>query len=591
MNPVTEPTAGAIDPRGRLAATAPFGGPPAADFPCHLDAPRPLRPMLPPAGRLLALLVVLCLVPRALMAYKLDVLCRDGVFYIQLAEAFAAGDLEGGLDGMRLNLYPLILLELHRAGLDWELGGKCWGVLVSSLVVLPLFGWLRRQFDQSVALAACLLYAVHPKLIEWSPELIRDSTFWLFWTLALYCSWRATTEVRIRWYVAAGTAITLALHTRFEGWFLLFPLVWWSAMRWRVLIEDRRRVLPGLLLAALTYPLFLLAVNLTWLAEYPRWELGSFVRLQYVMLWCRSAAGLPPASVEPAPPATATPAAAAAPTPSGPAMPAPPPQPAPQRMSPGRTLVVFANTMRRSMGAVFGIVWLIGMWGWRPIWLRREHRPLTAMVICTLAGIWIHLWYAQATSSRYALTIVLLGSHCAALGWLGVCHWLARLAHKLGESWPRPPGLQSAHLLAVTMVLFGAIGLGTALAGSYEGRRREAELGKWLLANFGPGQRVVTSSQMSLLEHYAQSPADALPPHAGREWSGRALVACQPEIAVFSRREVQSDVLEHLLDEAARIGMKQVDRRRLPVSYDWQDLIVLQRDRTAIHTAARPPAG
>ena len=45
---------------------------------------------------------------------------------------------------------------------------------MSSLTVLPLFGWTRRQFDDRLATIACLLYAVHPKLIEWSPELVRD---------------------------------------------------------------------------------------------------------------------------------------------------------------------------------------------------------------------------------------------------------------------------------------------------------------------------------------------------------------------------------------------------------------------------------
>ena len=82
--------------------------------------------------------------------------------------------------------------------MDWELAAAVWGVTISSLVVLPLWGWARRQFDDRVALVACLLYAVHPKMIEWSPEAMRDPTFWFLFMLAIYWLWRAITEVRYR---------------------------------------------------------------------------------------------------------------------------------------------------------------------------------------------------------------------------------------------------------------------------------------------------------------------------------------------------------------------------------------------------------
>ena len=63
---------------------------------------------------------------------------------------------------------------------------------ISSLVVLPLWGWVRRQFDDRVALVACLLYITHPKFIVESPEVMCDPTFWFFFTLAMYCMWRGS---------------------------------------------------------------------------------------------------------------------------------------------------------------------------------------------------------------------------------------------------------------------------------------------------------------------------------------------------------------------------------------------------------------
>ena len=199
-----------------------------ADYPNHLADAQPERLRLPEARRLLLVLVLLCLVPRAVMALRIPSICPDGVVYIDIARNLDTGHLREAFHQMALNVYPVILLLLHRLGLDWEVAARLWGVVISSLVVLPLWGWVRRQFDDRVALVACLLYAVHTKFIEWSPEAMRDQTFWLLFMLAIYWLWRAVTEVRYGWFIAAGGAITLASLTRIEGLFLLIPLTLWT---------------------------------------------------------------------------------------------------------------------------------------------------------------------------------------------------------------------------------------------------------------------------------------------------------------------------------------------------------------------------
>ena len=137
-----------------------------------------------------------------------------------------------------------MLVVLHRLGLDWEVAGSLWGVLMGAAVVLPLFGWLRRQFDRRVALAGCFLYAVHGELIRWSPEVLRDPTFWFLFTLGLYLLWRAVTEVRLGLFLSAAAVIVLASATRFEGLLLLVPLAGWSVARWRALRQGATSV-PG----------------------------------------------------------------------------------------------------------------------------------------------------------------------------------------------------------------------------------------------------------------------------------------------------------------------------------------------------------
>ena len=179
----------------------------------------------------LGLLLLLCLVPRAFMAWKIGGMCPDAVIYIQVAKSFDKGLLHEGSHRFGLNLYPAILMLLHRCGLDWELAGKFWNVTISCLTVLPLYGWVRRQFDDRVALVAGSLYALHAELIRSSPEGIRDPTFWFFMVLALYLSWRAVTEVRLPFFLLGGLALALAAMTRLEGLFLLVPLLLWSFQR------------------------------------------------------------------------------------------------------------------------------------------------------------------------------------------------------------------------------------------------------------------------------------------------------------------------------------------------------------------------
>ena len=139
--------------------------------------------------------------------------------YIRVAESLDQGQLhEDKYNRFGLNSFPVILMLLHRLGLDWELAGKLWNVAISCLTVLPLYGWVRRQFDDRVALRR-LPYALHSEFIRSSPEGIRDPTFWFFMSWRLYWLWRAVGEVRLRFFLFGGLALALAVITRSEGFF------------------------------------------------------------------------------------------------------------------------------------------------------------------------------------------------------------------------------------------------------------------------------------------------------------------------------------------------------------------------------------
>jgi hypothetical protein len=401
--------------------------------------------------------VVICLVLRGLMAMRVPSVDPDGVLYIELAKALDAGDLQRGTEGMGLNTYPVILMLLHRVGLDWELAGVVWGAVIASLVVLPLYGWVRRQFDEQVAAAACLLYAVHPKTIEWSPEITRDPTFWFLLVLAIYLLWRAVTEVCLRWFLAAGPVLILALLTRFEGLILLLPLVLWTFWRWVALKSARVRLALGVVLCMGAVPaVAIVAVTLWWPVAWENLSLrlDPWARFQ---TWLDYAAGN----------------TAAAQAGLNPLLPADV-EPMPLRIM----LREFFATMTRGLSPVYALLMFGGLWGWRRVWARRDHQALFYAALGVLVGIWVHLWYDRMICPRYALSIVLMASPFAALGLLGLVRRTSRAAQWIGL---RARG--SAAMAAVPIALVVVVGVASAMTSNrcyFASRKLAVELGRWI---------------------------------------------------------------------------------------------------------------
>ncbi len=582
-------------------------------FPNRLSTPHRFSEAPPRAMGVLFLLLVVCFVPRAFMAWKLDLVCPDGVTYLELASAIDEGDIPRGLGALGLTTYPATLAVLHRAGLGWEATGKLWGITVASLVVLPLFGWLRRQFDQRVATVGCLLYACHPKLIEWSPELVRGPTFWFLWVFSIYATWRAVTEIRLEWFVTAGVAIALALHTRFEGWFLFVPLLCWSAWRIRALAGNRCRLAAGVGVAVAMCPILLWTVNVTWLRHQPNWEWGNFQRLQYVALWAQ--ATFPDVlaqpdrepndskqPIEPPPranqlsrpmasvthsvipavsakePETVSPSRPLEPTPLQRVLEPPP------RMAVSQTILNLAHNSRRGCGTVFGLLMFGGAWAWRRVWCRRDYQPLVWTILCVTAGIWFHLWYAQATSSRYWLSIVLLATPFIALALMGCARWLARVVvQRVGIR------LRYGTTLAGLIVLLTVWGWADALSSKDFGRRGEAALGRWLVERFDAKSRLLLPTNMAVCRYYSRAAAEIIP-FDGQTLAPVALLdQSRPDVAVISRGKSREDVCQAFVEEAVRLGFSRVSHTSLPDECDASDLIVVVRDESLPRVVGRRP--
>jgi 4-amino-4-deoxy-L-arabinose transferase-like glycosyltransferase len=457
------------------------------------------------------LLLLACLIPRVWAAWNWKILWGDALLYLHASEALNQGDLHGAFSEFGLNLYTVILAGLLRLGDDWQTIARCWSVAMATLAVLPLWGWIRRMFDDRTALIACLAYAFHGKLVSIAPLIIRDSTFWFLFASALYCLWRAIVELRLRWFLAAGAAITLALHTRTEGWLLLVVLLGWSAGRFVSTKGDRLRLVAGTVLCLVLIPLSLEAVNAMWLRGDPQWD---WMRPQHVRIlkdWWQSWDAKPAEPAAPPPqkpfqdpvlagenerlgPGAETasriarpPHESAAPAPPAASPPMPTPAGPVEELSYGsevwsrhwstatfnRKLLI---RLVRGYTYVGGLLTLLGMFvGWRVV-LRREHLVLLLMGLILLAMIRVR-YVLAGIDIRYFMPIVLLSLPWMARGVIEIAAWFARLG--------RPRAICCG--LAVLTIWGSLADAGLPGARLMEG---QAAIGQWIHERLGPDRRI-----------------------------------------------------------------------------------------------------
>lgn len=487
-------------------------------------------------------LLLICLLPRLWMTWKIDTVCPDAVLYLRLAEALHDGNWSAGLEQISLNTFTLILMLLQRLGADLTVAGQWWSLAVSTLAVLPIYGFARRQFDERVGLLAAFFYAIHPAAIERSPEVVRDPTYWLFFTLSLYLSWRAIAELRWHLFAAAGLSVALAALTRFEGLFLMIPLAGWSLVRAWHFPAARWRLAAGGLIVVLSFPLAVYGIRVLWLGDAPVEQMVRTDPLDRVRFWISSwlpedeaaagstavAAALAPTVAVPAPtiaakpvtnvpeaPAPDVPAAEASPlvAPTMPsstaaavpstalavapaaALPALPnasliaaevaPRRFGSRMSMSQSLHIFARKGIEGLNPFSLLAAAVSVLAWWPLARRSDQLPLLALAGTILLSSWIHMSFSGELSSRYFISVFLVMTPWSGLGIMWPpsrrLHGLQNWAH---DDWR--PGVVAALMLAAL-----AIGCwSNAFMTSFEGRRQLADAARWTCQHYGADAEV-----------------------------------------------------------------------------------------------------
>ncbi|MGE5218532.1 MAG: ArnT family glycosyltransferase [Chloroflexota bacterium] len=151
----------------------------------------------------------------------------DGVYYLRSAQDFLSGDVKSGLASVYPPGYPLLIAAVYPLIRDWELTGQFLSFVFGVLLLLPLYGLLRKVFGERVALIAALLAAISPYLVRYSVHVRTESLYLFLSTAAIYLFLRAIEERRLTRFFLGGLVAGYAFVVRPEaiGFVALIPLM------------------------------------------------------------------------------------------------------------------------------------------------------------------------------------------------------------------------------------------------------------------------------------------------------------------------------------------------------------------------------
>jgi dolichyl-phosphate-mannose-protein mannosyltransferase len=507
----------------------------------------------------LGIVLVVCFIPRVIAAWRLPAACDDAYYYLHVADSLQGGRVARALEYLNINVYPMVLIGLHRMGLDWILAAKMWGVLAGTAIVLPLFDWLRRMFNDRIALLAVFLYAVHPRIVEPTVEPLREATFWLFFVVCLDLFWRAAEERRTWQFAAGGLSLALALHTRIEAWFLLAPLGVWMGMSWWQSRTARPRLVLGTLLCLAITPIFVFTVNVTLLAHHYQWELGRLSPFLLVEKWIHAPVTNELAKAPPA-------AAASRPT----AVDTPIPQPNTSIAIPtiphaeGATKLEgtitgsvsvprqYFREMARTLGVVFLVLTGIGfVRGGREL-LDPRKAVLGLLTLAVLLAIWVRVTEIGNLNGRYFLLLVFLDAPFTAIGALVVIRQLERLDLERAIVWLRTRRVAPLFLSCLLVA-----GWTEASLAHHSHRGLQTRLGRWIEQQAGPFHSVVADFNAI---RPAYTVCHGMPDVVTfDEFYDLRMDRYPPDLAIFYPDGFRQELLPHLVIRAAKLGLTPLD--------------------------------
>jgi Dolichyl-phosphate-mannose-protein mannosyltransferase len=191
------------------------------------------RPNLAPGrhAKRIGLLMVAAGLLLGWLAVRTEIFYTDGLRYIAQARTIDQGSLAKGLfQSVDHPIYPAAIVVVHRViggerpG-DWQRAAQLAALAAGVILVLPLYLIALELFGASGAWIACAFIYLVPFNGHVLADALSESTFLLFWSVAVWSSLKLLRTARLVWLAPIVIGSALAYLTRPEGLVVLVSLV------------------------------------------------------------------------------------------------------------------------------------------------------------------------------------------------------------------------------------------------------------------------------------------------------------------------------------------------------------------------------
>jgi hypothetical protein len=144
---------------------------------------------------------------------------QDGVLYIRQARAIYYGqwDFLLGCGIGYLSNYPLFISGAYVFLKDWVIAAKLVSLFFGTLTLAPVYLLMREFFQKTIALTACLAFALIPVFVDKSVDVVRDPVYWFFLAFGLYFFVARIGKSNRLFLILSSISFIMAAWARFEG--------------------------------------------------------------------------------------------------------------------------------------------------------------------------------------------------------------------------------------------------------------------------------------------------------------------------------------------------------------------------------------
>ena len=209
------------------------------------------------------IILIAALIIRLYACMTTYVISNDSIQYIEQAKNFVEGRFSRidysqilSVESSYHPLYPLLIAVLFKCINNYEISAMAISTIMGVSLVAVIYVIGKRIFDSRIAFFCAILLSFHPYTSRLSAEILSDSTYFLFFTLAIGLGYLAVNNYKTLCFVGAGLSSGFAYLTRPEGLGVLvivgFFTVFWNLSGLKASLP-RRLCCFGVMLLAFSF--------------------------------------------------------------------------------------------------------------------------------------------------------------------------------------------------------------------------------------------------------------------------------------------------------------------------------------------------